>query len=76
MGKQVHLNDAQAAAVFNLIDVYLRTEAVGDDLTDLFVVRMKINRMWGFKDVSSLSRFDADRLAADAAQNSAEPDTT
>jgi hypothetical protein len=59
MGKQVHLNDAQATAVFNLIDAYLQTESVGADLTDLFVVRMKINRLWRFEDVNRLGRFDA-----------------
>lgn len=59
MPAPLNLSDGEGAAVFSLLDGYLRSEATGDDLPHLRSVREKLNRLWGFHAAETLGAGDA-----------------
>lgn len=59
MGNPLNLTNKEGAALYNLVDAYLRTEAVDADLPALRSARAKLNGLWHFDPADAVGRGDA-----------------
>jgi hypothetical protein len=59
---QIYLRTAEAEAVFNLLDAWLRTESRADDYAELAAVRAKLNDRWRFQPTGQLGTGDVDEI--------------